>query len=179
MQRSLDPFRGRLIREELDQACISDLPFAANRLYREALQLREGGYYHGAIYLAGYVAEVELGYAYARLLRLPEDAPAHSGVHRPARSAAIRLLGEEFVSEFFRQGHSPLFWWSLIRETRRVANRPLAQSTLGRIDSLASFVDASWDVSIRYLPALATEQESLDVLRAVSTLRGESWRLWR
>ena len=61
------------------EARVVELQGAATRLLRESRQLREAGSHHGAIYLAGYTAEITLGYAYAKFSRADPNAPSHAG----------------------------------------------------------------------------------------------------
>lgn len=152
---------------------------AANRALDEARKLLDAKEYHGAVYLGGYSSEMILGYAYGRFTGLPTSRPAFHAVVQPARTRAIALLGEAFVTAHFRQGHSPYFWWSLHKEERIRAGRAFPQMVLEHVDPAIDFLHQSWLVAIRYLPRLVSQQEAQDVLAACNLILNLGKKLWR
>ena len=169
----------RMLRSYPDESApLSDLPGAVRRTLHDAAILHDGGRFHTAAYLAGYAAEMSLGYCYARFQGVPHRYSA-SALLRPARSKAVNLLGAEFVDRSFRKGHSPLFWWKLLLACRNQAGMPLPPDLAVEIDQTVRTLQRSWDVWLRYLPPLATRKESESILEATKQIASVSWKLWR
>lgn len=169
----------RMLRHYPDGAVpLYELPAAARRTLHDAEILHGGGRYHTAAYLAGYAAEMSLGYCYARFQGVPHSYSA-SALLRPARSKAVNLLGAQFVDQSFRNGHSPLFWWKLLLACRDQAGMPLPPELVLTVDQTVRSLQRSWDVWLRYLPSLATRKESESILEATKLIASVSWKLWR
>lgn len=158
---------------------IGALRMAAERREREAATLFQKEEYHGCFYLAGYAAELDLGYCYARADGKESILSDARGLLGPAKSEAKTEFGINFVNNYFRQGHSPLFWWELFSWKRETSGRPIPYNKKKELGILVNHVQQTWDVWLRYVPSGATRQDAEELLYCVKEILSVTKKMQR
>jgi hypothetical protein len=141
---------------------IAEFQFAAKRRFSEASSLAEAGERTGALYLFGYVVEMELKAAYFGIIGFAPRTPIQRADRRNAvgrtKSLGLTWLGNE---------HDVSSWANLLVLTRRAVpgmaypirfERTLLQHARG--------VSRTWQETIRYHDNMAYEFEVLTVRHA-------------
>ncbi len=118
---------------------------AAGERLADAECLRDSARFAGALYLLGYVAEMQLKAALWRLLKLPETADWRELAGR-ARAVAGHSLGVVEADG----GHSLKYWMLvlivLLRRDPKAGTRELAKAMAGRVQRIHD----DWTVELRY-----------------------------
>jgi hypothetical protein len=153
---------------------LQDLELAAERRYREGVELIARGHPAGGIYLMGYVAEMVLKYAYFRYVgaRPSDRVTPRLG---PARARG-RILIPGILDESY---HSLEFWSRLLRAERQRDNRPLQPEIDAPFVQRTRRLHQNWWVHMRYLPDHVQDWELRCMRADVGWLRKQRLQLWR
>lgn len=152
---------------------IQEMERAAEERYQEALHLIVGGRLGAGIYLCGYSAEILL-----------KNALFRSSGANPRDLASVYLIpamrmGRKILSWIpAENGHSLVFWATMLRYRRSEVSWPLPIDLDNELDLRASRLYESWWVSMRYLADQATETEAQGVLSDVDWFREHYKELW-
>lgn len=143
---------------------VGALPRAANLRLLEAQTLARAKLYAGAIYLAGYAAEMWLKYGCYRL-----GGYADSDRVRKEDRARLVTIG---IQNGIEVGQHELIGWSRLLTALKDGrtHRPLPEAQRGRLQGLvakAKAITEYWDVDMRYRPRQYTEAQWSRVHEAV------------
>jgi hypothetical protein len=126
---------------------ISMLAQAARKRHRDAQVLHQNGRNAGAIYLFGYVAEMHLKVGAAKTRRARPTDSIHSYL-TPLREHVRRTNPSLDCSG----GHGLVFWAIPVATVQPRVHRD-------RLMRAARYLDAAWDVSLRYRPDTMTARD--------------------
>jgi len=152
---------------------IQELERAAEERYQEAKHLVGSGHLGAGIYLCGYTAEILLKNALFLF----------SGAN-PRDLASVYLIpairmGRKILPWIpVENGHSLVFWATMLRYRRSEGSRSLYTDLDNELDLRTSRLYESWWVSMRYLADQATETEAHGVLFDVEWFREHYRDLW-
>ncbi len=152
---------------------IQEMEIAAEERYYEAMHLIIGGRFGAGIYLCGYSAEILL-----------KNALFLSSGANPRDLASVYLvpamrMGRKILPWIpVENGHSLVFWATMLRFRRLEVSRPLPTDLDNELDLRASRLYENWWLSMRYLTDQATETEAHGVLSDVDWLRKHYQDLW-
>ena len=167
------------LRERMpDAVTLCEFEDAGDERYRDALVLAKRGHRLAAIYLLGYVAEIELKCVFYRLFEYcPSDVIylGPRGVDDP-RGVAQTVLG---VPQQPRGLHNPVLWARMIVSLRRQLEKPQDVDMMVGLLDKAVEIDENWKVSFRYNHDRTVPKDFRTMFDAVSWVRSHADLLWR
>ena len=157
---------------------VAEMLRAADDRHLEAVVLHESDWPEGAIYLLGYVAEMHLKSAYARLVfgRRAVVAEWAEIVDQAKRDRCWAVLAASARDDGL---HSLTLWKQLLLDARASdeALPSLADSARRELDDLVDWMDQNWCVDMRYAAGFASRTEAEMMLRHVERLAQLYWAL--
>jgi hypothetical protein len=143
-----------------------DLERAAEERYFDALTLASGSELRstGAVYLAGYVAEILLKTAYYHVRGVGQTDDVVPELRGMAARAAE--LGYHWPSG--RTRHDLQAIAGLLIEERRARGRPLNPYLAIKLGNHVVVIIGHWSEQLRYKDAIATEAELVELFESVS-----------
>jgi hypothetical protein len=152
---------------------ISKIESAAPRRLLEAASLEREGLVVGAVYLYGYVAEINLAAAYFRLIGYRPNTEITAEVRKRIIALARqgRLMG--------RDPHDVLGWARLLVVTKKQRGIGYPRGFRGEIILRAASLYARWRPGLRYRVTVPTPSE-IGIVRSSAEWFEENYvRLWR
>lgn len=142
---------------------------AAQARLLEATALIEAGQWDGAVYLAGYVAEMLLKVAYCDLeLSFPANGLVEA-IFGPARTLWKSIVPGATLP--FQHKHSLLFWEQVLGPHRTDSGiRPMEWGDAVLFSRHLSIIRLHWQVDLRYQAPLVTPAEAQAVFSAAQWL---------
>jgi hypothetical protein len=150
------------------------LLLAAEQRYFDAAELLARGRTTGAVYVAGFVAEMLLKHAAFRLRGAAPGAEV-GPLFGPAMRWARKL-----IPTIEPEGkHSLWFWAHFVRRTRRELGRSLAPELDDALLRRVRRLHANWSVDLRYCEATAGAAAAGEVFEDMAWIRKHNSSLWR
>jgi hypothetical protein len=147
---------------------------AAEERFFDAQELFAKGRTTGALYLAGFVAEMLLKHACFRLRGAAVTDPVDR-MFGPAMAWARRRM-----PRIKHEGkHSLWFWAMYVRRMRRELGRHFSEDFDQDLLRRARNLRRSWSVDLRYCEVVAPSVEVKQALVDVAWIRSNSSALWR
>ncbi|MCC7494670.1 MAG: hypothetical protein IT204_20090 [Fimbriimonadaceae bacterium] len=152
---------------------VLEMVAAADGRHLEALSLAEAQWPSGAVYLLGYVAEMHLKAAYARLVfgRAAAIVEWPDLVDQAKRDPAWRLL---LTTKAAGGVHSLTLWKQLLLDARarQPGLSPLPATVRQTSHDVVDWLDRNWAVELRYAAEFATMPEFEAMKMQVEWLTG-------
>lgn len=165
------PLRRRLLHPETLQTLV----LAAEERYFDAAELLARGRTTGAVYLAGFVAEMLLKHAAFRLQGAGPSARVGALFGPTMKKWAKRLLPTIDPE----QKHSLWFWALLVRRIRRDLGRPFVSDFDSAFVRRARRLHGNWSVDLRYSEMSAGVLDAKEAFEDMAWIKTHNSRLWR